>query len=85
MALHHVVMRHRDYIDTKYLKKVAVLTVDDCDAFSAGFKKCCDVIDAHDPARGRNAAAPPPKELLADIASLADWVSGLRDKQKKVV
>lgn len=84
IAFSHVVMRHRDYINTKDLKKVSVLTDADCDAFAAGFKKCCDVVDAHDPSGGRNAAAPPPGDLFQDIQALKDWTASLRDRQKKV-
>lgn len=85
VAFSHVVMRHRDYINAKDLKKVAVLTDADCDAYAAGFKKCCDVVDAHDPSSGRNAAAPPPADLFQDIKALKDWTTSLRDRQKKVV
>jgi energy-coupling factor transporter ATP-binding protein EcfA2 len=84
IAFSHVVMRHRDYINTKDLKKVSVLTDADCDVFAAGFKKCCDVVDAHDPSGGRNAAAPPPADLFQDIQALKDWTASLRDRQKKV-
>jgi len=84
VAFSRVVQRHRDYIDTKQLKRVSVLTEADCDVFSAGFKKCCDVVDAHDPSSGRNAAAPPPDEILQDIEALKNWVKGLRDRQKKI-
>ena len=84
VAFFHVVQRHRDYIDTKNLKKATVLTEADCDAFHAGFKKCCDVVDAHDPSSGRNADAPPPNEIMQDIQSLKDWVASLRDRQKKI-
>lgn len=80
-----VVQRHRDYIDTKHLKKVTVLTKADCDIFHAGWKKCCDIVDAHDPSSGRNAAAPPPSDIAKDIKALKDWVISLRDRQKKIV
>lgn len=83
IAFSRVVQRHRDYIDTKQLKKVSVLTEADCDVFHAGFKKCCDIVDAHDPSSGRNAAAPPPAEVLQDIEALKNWVKGLRDRQKQ--
>lgn len=79
-----VVQRHRDYIDTKGLKKVTVLTEADCDAFHAGFRKCSDIVDAHDPSSGRNGAAPPPAEMLQDIQTFKDWTASLRDRQKKV-
>lgn len=84
VAFFRVVQRHRDYINTKDLKKASVLTEADCDAFHAGFKKCSDVVDAHDPSSGRNADAPPPNELMQDIQALKDWVASLRDRQKKV-
>jgi hypothetical protein len=85
VAFFGVVHRHRDYIDTKNLKKVTVLTEADCETFRVGFKKCCDVVDAHDPSRGRNAESPSPKETMEDIQNLKDWVAALRDRQKKVV
>jgi len=84
VAFFRVVQRHRDYIDTKHLKKASVLTEADCDAFHAGFKKCSEVVDAHDPSSGRNADAPPPNDLMQDIQALKDWVASLRDRQKKV-
>ena len=70
VAFFRVVQRHRDYLDTKHLKKASVLTEADCDAFHAAFKKCCDVVDAHDPSSGRNADAPPPNEVMQDISRL---------------
>ena len=79
-----VLQRHRDYIDTKHLRKVTVLSESDCGIFQAGFKKCSDVIDAHDPSSGRNAAAPAPNELMQDIKTLKDWVATLRERQKKI-
>jgi energy-coupling factor transporter ATP-binding protein EcfA2 len=82
IAFSQVVRRHRDYIDTKHLRKATVLTEADCDSFYEGFKKCCDVTDAHDPSIGRNAEPPPATELLDDVQALKDWVKSLRDRQK---
>lgn len=84
VAFFRVIQRHRDYIDTKNLKKASILTEADCDAFHAGFKKCSDLVDAHDPSSGRNADAPPPSELIQDIQALKDWVTSLRGRQKKI-
>jgi hypothetical protein len=84
IAIFRVVQRHRDYINHKEMKKLTALTVADCDAFHAGFKKCCDIIDSHDPSRGRNAEPPPPAEMLQDIQALKTWASGLRERQKKI-
>jgi len=77
-----VIHRHRDYIETRHLRKVTVLDEADCATFEAGFKKCCDLVEAHDPSRGRDAAVPVPGEILRDIQSLKDWTASLRDRQK---
>jgi ABC-type multidrug transport system ATPase subunit len=84
IALSRVVQRHRDYIEGKHIRRVTVLNDADCDAYHLGFQKCCDVVDAHDPSKGRNAAPPPPDEILRDIQNLKDWVTSLRERQKKI-
>lgn len=80
-----VLMRHRDYIDTKHLKKVTALLETDTEAFRAAFKKCSDIIEAHDPSRVRNEEPPPPSEILDDIKDLKDWADALRIRQNAVV
>ncbi len=82
VAFSHVIMRHRDYVDTKNLRKVSALTGVDCDALSARYKKCCDEIEAHDPSRGRDAEPPPPADIFADIEAVRDWVDDLKNRQK---
>lgn len=79
-----VIHRHRDYIDAKNLKKVTVLQEADCATFATGFKKCCDLIEAHDPSRGRDAGVPVPDEILIDIQLLKDWAESLRQRQQAV-
>jgi hypothetical protein len=78
------VQRHRDYINTKDLKKASILSESDCDSFHAGFKKCCDIVDAHDPSSARNADVPTPDDILRDIQVLKSWVITLKDRQKNV-
>ena len=77
-------MRHRDYIDTKNLKKVTALLDTDAEAFRAAFKKCSDIIEAHDPSRVRNEEPPPPSEILDDIKALKDWSDALRTRQNAI-
>ncbi len=84
IAFHRVIQRHRDYINTKDLAKVTALEESDSKAFSEGFKKCSDIVDAHDPSRGRNAAVPPPAEILSDIQDLRNWCDSLRARQKVI-
>lgn len=84
IAFNGVVVRHRDYVDTKKLRKATVLTDADCDAFEVGFKKCCDQTDAHDPSRARNEDPPPPDEILKDVQAVLAWVNSIRDRQKAI-
>ncbi|AML52587.1 AAA family ATPase [Falsihalocynthiibacter arcticus] len=80
----NVVVRHRDYIDTKNLKRVTALEEADVQTFQNGFKKCCDFVDAHDPSRGHDPEPPDPSEIMADIQSLKNWSEGLRIKMNGV-
>jgi len=79
-----VIMRHRDYVDTKRLKQVTVLDARDIKVFQDGFKKCCDFVDAHDPSRARDAEPPEPSDVMADIQVLKDWSEALRTKMNAV-
>lgn len=83
-AFCNVVTRHRDYIDAKNLKRVTVLTETDTAAWAAGFKICCDITDAHDPSRGRNASPPPPEDLLKHVDELKKWAENLRIRQNAI-
>ena len=80
----HVVMRHRDYINTKELIRVSVLTEQDCTSWRDNFQKCSDCIAGHDGSRGRNRAMPEPDELLKDAQALGAWVTDLRQRQKVI-
>ena len=79
-----VLHRYRDYIDTKNLKKVIVLQEADVDTFRANFKKCSDLIEAHNSSRARDEGVPPPDDVLSDIKALSDWATSLKSRQKAV-
>ncbi|MCF8466212.1 MAG: AAA family ATPase [Sneathiella sp.] len=80
----NVIMRHRDYINTKRLKQVTALEEGDVQTFQTGFQKCCDFVDAHDPSRGHDAEPPEPSEVMGDIQVLKDWSEALRVKMNRV-
>lgn len=84
VAFHGVINRHRDYVNTKNLRKSTVLTEADCDAFDVGFHKCCAQTDSHDSSRGRNAPPPSPAEMMNDVQAVLAWVKSLRERQKNV-
>ncbi|NQY41383.1 MAG: AAA family ATPase [Henriciella sp.] len=79
-----VIMRHRDYINTKGLRRVTALEEADVEEFNKGFQKCCDYIESHDPSRGRDVEPPDPDEIIQDIANLSDWSKTLRTKMNAV-
>jgi AAA domain, putative AbiEii toxin, Type IV TA system len=66
-----VILRHRDYIDAKNLNKVAALETADVEIYRNNFKRCSDLIEGHDPSRGRDGTVPPPDDINADIRTLA--------------
>ena len=79
-----VILRHRNYLDTKHLKRVTAVDAADVEVYRKNFNKCSDLIEAHDPSRGRDGAVPPPAEIMADIKVLSDWATGLRTKQNAI-
>jgi hypothetical protein len=80
----NVIMRHRDYINAKDLKRVTALEESDVHTFQSGFKKCCDFVDAHDPSRGHDPESPEPDDVMRDIQMLKDWSEALRAKMNGV-
>ena len=72
VAFNGVIVRHRDYVNTKHLRKTTVLTGQDCDAFDVGFKKCCDQTDAHDPSRARSDEPLSPDDILKDVRGVLE-------------
>jgi len=79
-----VILRHRDYINTKDLNRVTALDSSDVATFKSGFKKCCDYVEAHDASRGRDSEPPDPTEVMTDIQSLNTWSTALRLKMNAV-
>jgi energy-coupling factor transporter ATP-binding protein EcfA2 len=81
VAFAGVIHRHRDYIDAKNLLRVTAIKPSDVEVFRRNFKKCSDLVDAHDPSRARDGTVPPPDDILADIKTLADWAESIRTRQ----
>ncbi len=82
IGLSNTVMRHRDYINSKELNKISALEQTDCKIWKDNFSKCCNFVEAHDAARGRNLTLPEPNVLLSDTITLKTWVETVKNKQK---
>ena len=74
----NVIMRHRDYINTKDLKRVTALEGSDVQIFQNAFKKCCDFVDAHDPSRGHDPEPPEPGRHHSGYPDIEGLVGGDR-------
>jgi hypothetical protein len=79
-----VVVRHRDYINLKYLRLVTAVTVEHCERLQKLFQRCCDITQAHDRSGLRSFGVPRPDEALADLAELRAIVEELKTFQKAI-
>ena len=80
----NVIVRHRDYINTNNLMRVTALDKNDVEVFRCNFKKCCELVDAHDPSRGHDPEPPGPEEIIDDIRNLRDWTDTLRERMNAI-
>ncbi len=78
-----VVFRFRSYVNLNHLDNVIGFSQAECDELKRLFARCCDVIDAHDAAQGKQAAPPEPKDLKKDIEDTLKLLEGLRARQKQ--
>ncbi len=86
VAFCRTLLRHRDHISVNLeFKKVSVLDLRDCEDLINAHKKCCDITESHDLSRARGPSLPNPTEISTDIASLEDWITRIKDKQKVIV
>jgi len=81
-----VVVRYRDWIKVGNLSAVVGFESAECNEIERIYKKCCEVVDAHDPASGKNAPIPTAIDLGNDIAALlqiVEMIKILRTQNKK--
>ena len=79
-----VVVRHRDYVNTKELSKIKAIQSSDIDTLLEIHDKCCDVIRAHDASPGRNPSIPNPEDVKKDINKLDNMVRSLKNRKKSI-
>ena len=77
-----VVFRFRSYVNVKNLHQVVGFLETENKEIQRLFKKCCDVTAAHDPASGKQASIPDPKELAEDIKATKTLLEAIRARHK---
>ena len=83
LVFHGVVVRYRDWIRvTPNLSKVVGFEKAECNEIERLYQACCDVVDAHDPASGKNSPVPTAAQLGLDIAALVA-LTGVIETRKK--
>lgn len=76
-----VVQRYRDWIQVGKLDDVAGLEKRQCIEITQLHKKCCDIVDAHDPSSARNAPVPDANQLGKDINSLKLVIKAIKNRR----
>lgn len=83
LVFNGVVVRYRDWIRvTPNLSKVVGFEKAECDEIERLYQVCCDVVDAHDPASGKNAPVPTATKLGQDIAALVALTGVIETRRK---
>lgn len=77
-----VVVRYRDWIRVTNLSKVVGFEKEECDEIERLYQVCCDVVDAHDPASGKNAPVPTAARLGIDISGLVAVIVKIENRKK---
>ncbi|HOO50074.1 MAG TPA: AAA family ATPase [Alphaproteobacteria bacterium] len=82
LILNGTVQRFRDYIEVKKLDQVVGLERAVVDEVFRLYKRCNDIIEAHDPASVKNDPPPTPDELKNDIKDLKYLIEKVQEKHK---
>lgn len=77
-----VIKRYRDWIVVGKLSDVVGFDNAEFVAIEKSHKRCCNIVDAHDKASGKNAPVPTPTELDKDIQDLKTVIEIIKDRRK---
>lgn len=77
-----VVKRYRDWIRVDSLGDVVGFEDAEHKAIAQLHKRCCDVVDAHDPSSAKNAAVPTALEFGQDLSDLQAVIKSIQDRRK---
>lgn len=77
-----VVKRYRDWIRMDSLAEVVGFEQSEYEAIDRLYKRCCDVVTAHDPASAKDASVPTAVTLGTDIEALKTVVETIKQRRK---
>lgn len=83
LVLNGVVQRYRDWIRVDNLDEVVGFDATEHREIAGLYKRCCEVVDAHDPASAKNAPAPTPSDLYLDLQRLKALVAAIRARRAR--
>ncbi len=83
LVLNGVVQRYRDWIRVDNLDEVVGFERTEHKEIARLYKRCCDVVDAHDPASAKNAPVPNPGDLDLDLQSLKTLIGAIKGRRAK--
>ncbi|MDP1636193.1 MAG: AAA family ATPase [Gallionellaceae bacterium] len=78
-----VVQRYRDWIRVDSLEQVVGFVDVEHKEIARLHKRCCNVVDAHDPSSAKNAPVPSAQEFGADLEDLKAVIAVIHDRRKK--
>jgi len=80
-----VVKRYRDWINVRLLGDVVGFDPTEFSAIERLHKRCCDVVEAHDPASPKNAPVPSAADLGKDMEALKNVIESIKTRRHKKV
>lgn len=83
LVFNGVIQRYRDWIQVGNLEEVVGFESAEYKEIARLYKRCCDVVDAHDPASAKNAPVPSPQELDGDLSALKVVIGLIRARRAK--
>jgi len=76
-----VVKRYRDWVRVNMLEAVVGFSQTEHDIINGLYKRCCDVVESHDPSSDRGISIPSAADLGTDIQQLRQLISDIRQRR----
>ncbi|UDL07153.1 AAA family ATPase [Marinobacter sp. CA1] len=77
-----VVARYRDWVKVNKLKGVVGFSMPEYEAIDRIHKRCCDVVEAHDPSADRGISLPSATDLGTDIQELKRLIVDIKERRR---